>query len=189
MKQNMCFIIEATSHFIKIYSASWVVFSGGRLCSFSPCIEQVQKTCETLTQLGFHELKTMECLLRNFDVRTINLPIPDLGPEEPGQETQNDASTLLSSESCKKDVTIDAINKPEETTIKEESESHSKRTHSNKQEDSNKKLKMDKMKNTRHDFDLIGFKDEKSFFFKGACPQNQMPGHTGFLTFASLYPS
>lgn len=40
----------------------------GVLCSFSPCIEQVQRTCETLTELGFEEIRTFECLQRIYDV-------------------------------------------------------------------------------------------------------------------------
>ncbi|XP_029056073.1 tRNA (adenine(58)-N(1))-methyltransferase catalytic subunit TRMT61A [Osmia bicornis bicornis] len=52
--------------------------SGGKLCSFSPCIEQVQRTCEKLTSIGFIELKTYECLQREMNVQYKNLPILDL---------------------------------------------------------------------------------------------------------------
>lgn len=55
--------------------------AGGRLCSFSPCIEQVQKTCEALDKHGFQEIDTLEVLLRVYDVRTVSLPLPDFGPE------------------------------------------------------------------------------------------------------------
>ena len=41
---------------------------GGRLCSFSSCIEQVQRMCLRLTELGFTDIRTMECLLRQFEV-------------------------------------------------------------------------------------------------------------------------
>lgn len=54
---------------------------GGRLCSFSPCIEQVQKTCEALQDQGFEDISTTEVLLREYDVRTVSLPLPDFGPD------------------------------------------------------------------------------------------------------------
>lgn len=41
---------------------------GGRVCSFSPCIEQVQRTCVALKASGFTELSTLECLNREFHV-------------------------------------------------------------------------------------------------------------------------
>ncbi|KAJ6673308.1 TRNA (ADENINE(58)-N(1))-METHYLTRANSFERASE [Salix viminalis] len=39
----------------------------GTLCSFSPCIEQVQRTCEALKS-NFRDIRTFEVLLRTFEV-------------------------------------------------------------------------------------------------------------------------
>ncbi|GAM18299.1 hypothetical protein SAMD00019534_014740 [Acytostelium subglobosum LB1] len=46
-----------------------VMREGGMLCSFSPCIEQVQAVCLKLDQSDFEEIKTIEVLMRNYDVR------------------------------------------------------------------------------------------------------------------------
>eukprot|EP00894_Picocystis_sp_ML_P005490 jgi/Pico_ML_1/56007/g1608.t1 len=41
------------------------------LCSFSPCIEQVQKTCAAMAAVGgFSDFRTFEVLLRQYDVFT-----------------------------------------------------------------------------------------------------------------------
>ena len=42
---------------------------GGRLCTFSPCIEQVQRTCQRLRLNGFEEINTVECLRRTHEFR------------------------------------------------------------------------------------------------------------------------
>ncbi|MBN3319657.1 TRM61 methyltransferase, partial [Atractosteus spatula] len=57
---------------------------GGRVCSFSPCIEQVQRTCQALAEHGFGEVSTLEVLLRLYDVRSVTLPLPDFGEEAGG---------------------------------------------------------------------------------------------------------
>ena len=40
-----------------------------RFCSFSPCIEQVQRTSEELRAHGFTDVQTVEVLLREHEVR------------------------------------------------------------------------------------------------------------------------
>ncbi|KAG5330240.1 TRM61 methyltransferase, partial [Acromyrmex heyeri] len=52
--------------------------AGGKLCFFSPCIEQVQRTCIKLICEGFIELHTYECLQREMNVQYKFLPILDL---------------------------------------------------------------------------------------------------------------
>lgn len=52
--------------------------SGGKLCSFSPCIEQVQRTCLKLTDLGFVYINTYECLQEELSVQYKILPVLDL---------------------------------------------------------------------------------------------------------------
>lgn len=44
---------------------------GGVLCSFSPCIEQVQRTAEALRGMGFDDIRTVETLLRPYEVSSL----------------------------------------------------------------------------------------------------------------------
>ncbi|XP_063804598.1 tRNA (adenine(58)-N(1))-methyltransferase catalytic subunit TRMT61A isoform X2 [Pseudophryne corroboree] len=55
---------------------------GGRVCSFSPCIEQVQRTCLALMEHGFTDINTLEILLRTYDIRTVSLQNPNFGSAE-----------------------------------------------------------------------------------------------------------
>lgn len=59
---------KAIPHAIKTFKNS-----GGRICTFSPCIEQVQKSCQTLHDLGFIDIKTIEVLRTTYSVQTRNV--------------------------------------------------------------------------------------------------------------------
>ncbi|TPX45697.1 hypothetical protein SeMB42_g03900 [Synchytrium endobioticum] len=53
----------------------------GRICSFSPNIEQVSRTCIALHEAGFREIKMFECLLRHYELKTVSFkPIPAAQP-------------------------------------------------------------------------------------------------------------
>ncbi|EDW67011.1 tRNA (adenine(58)-N(1))-methyltransferase catalytic subunit TRMT61A [Drosophila virilis] len=52
--------------------------SGGRFCSFSPCIEQSQRCINVLTKLGFNEICSMEVLQQESVIKTRSLPVIDL---------------------------------------------------------------------------------------------------------------
>ncbi|VDL57841.1 unnamed protein product [Hymenolepis diminuta] len=53
--------------------------SGGRVCVFSPCIEQVQKSCDNLRSAGFTHIEVLECVSRNYDFVHSVLNVPNFG--------------------------------------------------------------------------------------------------------------
>jgi len=63
-----------------IESANTILRPQGMFMSFSPCIEQVQRTCDALYKYQFQDVKTIECLIREFEPVEDTAPvIPDFG--------------------------------------------------------------------------------------------------------------
>lgn len=62
-------VYDLPSPWLAVPAAAEVLKPGGKLCSFSPCIEQVSKTCKELARHGFTGFKTFETLTRTHQVK------------------------------------------------------------------------------------------------------------------------
>lgn len=76
--------LDLPEPWLALEGAKKVLKMGRNICCYSPCIEQVMKTCEKLRELGFHSIRMIEVRQRPFDARVVDMETVDLGlsPEE-----------------------------------------------------------------------------------------------------------
>ncbi|PKA57708.1 tRNA (adenine57-N1/adenine58-N1)-methyltransferase [Apostasia shenzhenica] len=60
--------LDLPQPWLAVPSAAKMLKQDGVLCSFSPCIEQVQHSCEVLRQ-NFTDIRTFEVLLRTYEIK------------------------------------------------------------------------------------------------------------------------
>lgn len=76
-KADAC-ILDLPQTWLAIEHANRVLkLDGSRLCTFSPCIEQVQMNVAKMEELKFKDIETLECLLRPYEVRVKKLRVWD----------------------------------------------------------------------------------------------------------------
>ncbi|CAM8983014.1 unnamed protein product [Rhodiola kirilowii] len=64
--------LDLPQPWLAIPSAEKMLKQDGVICSFSPCIEQVQRSCEVLRS-NFTDIKTFEILVRSYEVREVDI--------------------------------------------------------------------------------------------------------------------
>ena len=62
---DACFL-DLPSPELAVKHAYKILKTKGKLCNFSPCIEQVQKATQEMALLGFYDIRTFECLSREM---------------------------------------------------------------------------------------------------------------------------
>ena len=60
--------LDLPEPWLAVPHAAQALKASRRVCSYSPCIEQVQRTCKALRAHGFHSIKTIETRLKAYDV-------------------------------------------------------------------------------------------------------------------------
>lgn len=160
---------------------------GGRLCSFSPCVEQVQKCISAMEEHGFKEIVTLECLIREFQVRKIVLPAFD--PDRQALTTQplagqkrkhspdSDQMTPVDAETGDTTKGDTEEKKDDSTDVKVEGDTKDVTEGDVKESDTKEE--------TKEKTDKSQDKPDDITFYTGV-PLTTMPGHTGYLTFATL---
>lgn len=68
--------LDLPSPYHVVNEAARVLRAGGTLCSFSPCVEQVQRTCAALQGERFHSVRTMTAPVRNYESKTYTRSSP-----------------------------------------------------------------------------------------------------------------
>ncbi|CAH7669338.1 tRNA methyltransferase complex subunit Cpd1 [Phakopsora pachyrhizi] len=170
-----------------------------RICCFSPCIEQVQKTCQTLQSLGFSEIVMFETLLRTHEpVSFQRMRVEDVIKKLENIEVKKEARKKKQRLEAQKRKNLKTTSKASNTTTTDATEIASDKTRdllvtkiSNLNDDSS-------AKETEYTGSVIGEesrklkKDNDDLFDENhinSCkPAVMSRGHTSFLTFAILLP-
>ena len=179
-----------------------------------------------MRELGFREIQTMECLLREYNVQTTSMPVADLGfgnfgETTPGYGPVNNTRGGIrepqvgmvqkASKSWRRKRTYqryigskeDIVKKQSKQEVQSDVEDESGDDQELSEEEAKNETNIESQnisesnyseeKSTKDDSAKIDTKDNGTYeryvyVCKSAAPKLVIPGHTGYLTFATLFP-
>ena len=145
-----------------------------RLCSFSPCMEQVQRTCEVLHKKGFSDVITMELVKHTNNVKRINMPIANLG--DPASDKTHKSWPFKAGDHLSVGEVVLKTN-GNEKSFKQPSKKQKLEKNADEPVNCSKKKESGITPSSLSD---------KSFMFRTCVKPREIYGHTGYLTFATL---
>ena len=149
-----------------------------------------------MLEAGFTDITTLECLQRVLDVRSVSVPVANLGYGPANSYCELGAKPELGSRAgCIETVKSESHPKPKKVKHITDSEGN----------DGDNDKDVSCVDDDENDESVAGLSIEAhtaaknwdshkqshikaSYNFKSALPVSQMTGHTGYLTFATLYP-
>lgn len=80
--------LDLPEPWLAVKHAAYTLKISGRICSYSPCMEQTQRTVVALKQYGFHSIQTVEARLKEYFVDEVEMEAPPTAlPAVPTEET------------------------------------------------------------------------------------------------------
>lgn len=140
--------------------AEFCLKPNARLASYSPCVEQSQKTVAALTKYGFHSIKTREFRLKEYYVDEVEYELPPKAKRPKTADPRMRNPLAANPDGSSEPSEADAINTKYKDAAKEENKDYDG-------EDTGQKSDLEHPKGKI-----------------AARPFTMMRGHTAFLTFA-----
>ena len=152
----------------------------------------MQNTGEALQACGFTDLHSMECLVRDHTIQTTVMPVADLGLEDVASKSKKSKANEpeVGNIIWKGDEnTTDRVTQSKECVDNEEGDGtgdNCKVNDTAPETSRNKSGKYVASENKKRPWSIRGG-DLGLYQCKSASPVFTIPGHTGYLTFATLY--
>jgi len=148
-----------------------------------------------MRDVGFTDIETLECLQRVHDVRPVSVPVANLGYGSANSDCSLHTKSKLSStpvtghiETVKSIHHHQNLKKAKHSTEAADNENDITYVDDDKDDEPVAKVSSE----SRVKAENMEFRKQpctKALYnFKSALPVSQMTGHTGYLTFATLYP-